>query len=324
MAMTKEEKQLERKNRKKLEKEKEKQKKKALEEKIIRDKNWHLFSDPNFISFVKSATPWIISIIFLLFYAMIELGKKHTDFRELPLWIIGSNICLSAITVYFGFLQKKQFSLLYKIIFGCLAVYPWINFFVSEEKIMIALSFLMFTFIVCAEIFRGSFRNILYMIIPEIWFLCSHLTMMSKINIDYFSIKYLVISGICAVILVFLLDHLREKGIVSSIFEDKIKARKTSLLFYLLACSVIILSLLITVNYCLDFSEGKSQSCIIEDKIIDGTGRYYADYYFVFDSYEETQVEVNFNTYRSFEIGDKVTITTYNGFLGDEYVTIDK
>ncbi|MBQ4643082.1 MAG: hypothetical protein IJB66_02530 [Oscillospiraceae bacterium] len=324
MAMTKEEKQLERKKRKKLEKENERKKAKALEEKIERDKNWHLFSDPDFIRFVKSAMPWLISVAFLIFYAVIELGEKHANFRELPLWIIGSSLCLSAITVYFGFLRKKKFLLLFKIIFGCLASYPWINFFIGEGKLLIALSFLMFAFIVCALIFRGSLRDLLYMTIPGIYFLGSHAVMMSKININYFSIKYLVISAVCAVILVILLDHLREKGIVSPLFENERKTGKTFAFHYLFFCFVIIFMLIETANYCLDFSEGISQSSVIKEKIADTSGKR-DSYYFVLDyGGEKTTLKINGRTYRIFETGDTVTVTTYEGFLGDEYVTVSE
>ncbi len=322
--MTKEEKQLERKKRKKLEKENERRKAKALEEKIERDKNWRLFSDPDFINFVKAAMPWLISVAFLFFYAVVKLGEKHADFRELPLWIIGSSLCLSVITVYFGFLRKKQFSLLFKIIFGCLAVYPWINSFAGEGKLMIALSFLMFTFIVCALIFRGSLRNLLYTVIPGIYFLGSHAVMMSKININYFSIKYLVISAVCAVILVFLFDHLREKGIVSPLFENERKTGKTFALHYLAFCFTIIFLLLGTANYCLDFSEGISQSSVIEEKIEDTSGKRNS-YYFVLDyGGEKTTLKINGRSYRLFETGDTVTVTTHKGFLGDEYVIVNE
>ena len=63
---------------------------------------------------------------------------------------------------------------------------------------------------------------------------------------------------------------------------------------------------------------------VIEEKIADTSGKR-DSYYFVLDyGGEKTTLKINGRTYRIFETGDTVTVTTYEGFLGDEYVTVSE
>lgn len=325
LAKTKEEKQLERKNRKKLEKEKEKRKAKALEEKLERDKNWRLFSDPGFIKFLKSASVWVFSIAFIIFWFVIETGEKHADFRGLPLWYFLGNAVLSGIIIYFGFFRKKDFPLMFKICFVCLALYPWLGSPFESGKLMLAVNFLILVLIVCTEITCGAIGNFFYLAIPLLWFMGVFSRQLHDLSFNLLNYKYLIISGVFSVVISILLDHFREKGIIFPSFENN----KKPYIFYLFGISfIVVFGLLVTINYSLDFSEGTSSSIVIEDKYTDinRLGNSNSTYYYFSADYggEEIVFSVNAKDYNRFEIGDSVTVTEYEGFLGDGYVIVNE
>lgn len=263
----------------------------------------------------------MLSIAFVVFYFVIEGSSKYDDFSSLPVWLITSRAALSGITIYFGFLRKKPFPLLFKICFAFLAAYPWIMLAFPEGKLMFAVNFLLFALVVFTEVSCGAKGNFFYLIIPFFWALYASAMQLNRISLNLANIKYIIIAGVLALILTVLLDHLREKEIVFPYFGD---TRKPYILYLFGMIFSVIFALLFTLNYCLDFSEGISHTCVINDKTSDEGGRI-RYYNFVVDyNGEETSLSVNWDDYSAFEIGDTITVTHYDGFLGDEYIIVNE
>lgn len=245
------------------------------------------------------------------------------EFRETALWIIGSRIAESAIFIYLGFLAKEEHAVIGKIALSCAAVLPWFEYFSKSERIACIGIFAVFLILVFAASWNLFLRERLCL---PLWFSAAYLLfqvaiLSRKINILGEGKKYLLVPFAFAFICWFLLLALSKKGYI---YIPELK-NDSFLLVAAFFCAAALFFTMPAINYMFDTSEGVSQVVEIENKRISEGSKNRDTYYIVVDyNGNGTDLKVSAGFYRSLKIGDDVTVTTYEGFLGDEYVIVNE
>ena len=324
VARSKEEKQLERKQRKKLLKEKERQKNEIPEsfpERKTGPDYKKIHSD-----FLKFSGPLVTFLLFLvpagiLVWAYVSINPEMKDFRESLFWIIGSRVTVSALLIYLGFFAKEEHGLSGKIAFASASVLPWFNLAVSDirtEFIAILSVFLIFVFSECRNIFfKNRMCNLLSVTSLFLLLLIVRTNLYADM-IDYppkYYIVPFVFGAICWILVYFLYD----KGYISIPSKTP-----NDIIIAVFATTVAAMFFIMpAANYMFDRSEGTSQILVVEDKPQQNTKirRYYITVNY---NGKLTEIRVSENKHANLEIGDTVTVTEYKGFLGDGYLVVDE
>ena len=265
MSRSKEEKQYERKQCKKLKKEQEKQKSERVESFLERKK------DPNYKkshfylhNFNPAEAKGCLKIMLLLLvpiatigWAYVDINPEMKEFRESILWIIGSRIIISFFLIYCGFFSKEKHGFIGKFSFSLAAALPWFNFLISNKRIeFIALVFISL-FFAAAEVFNIFFKDrkcLTLSIVSSILFLLMG-SIFSFVDMIYFPPKYYIIPLIFGVICWFLASFMYDKGYIH------ITSKKPTeiLLSVLFISSAALFFIMPATNYMFDTSEGVSQ-----------------------------------------------------------------
>ncbi len=328
MSRSKEEKQYERKQRKKLEKEKEKQKADRVDSFLERKKDPN-YGKPHFYvpAFNPSHAKGCLKILLLLlipfiiiFWAYVSGNPEMKTFRESLFWIVGSKSVISIFLIYLGFFAKEKHGFIGKLAFSFAAAFPWFNLAVSDNRISyIALVtvFILFAISVSWNLFFKE-RICLFSGLISTWFLFLLVKVRTIANMSEYPPKYYIIPLLFGGICFLLISFLYEKGYIY------IPSKKpSSILFEVFIFSFAALFFIMpAANYMFDTSEGNSQILRIKDKAQHNTR---IRRYFILVNYhgETIEIQIPFDEYNLLEIGDTVTVTQYEGFLGDEYVIVN-
>lgn len=271
---------------------------------------------------IKLPFPALVPVL-VLAGIFIWATPSMREFRETALWIIGSRIAESAIFIYLGFLAKEEHAIIGKIAFSCAAALPWFEYFSKSGRIDCIGIFSVFLILVFAATWNLFLRERLCL---PLWFSAAYLLfqvaiLSQKINILGEGKKYLLVPFGFAFICWFLLLALSKKGYI---YVPELK-NDSFLLIATFFCAAALFLTMPVINYMFDTSEGISQTVEIENKRISEGSKNRDTYYIAVDyNGSKTEFKISSSFYRSLKIGDRVTVTTYEGFLGDEYVIINE
>lgn len=245
------------------------------------------------------------------------------EFRETTLWIIGSRIAESAVFIWLGFFAKEEHAVIGKIALSCAAVLPWFEYFSKSGRIAAIGIFAVFLILVLAASWNLFLRErpCLFLWYSAFYLLIQLALVSRQINILGDEKKYLLVPFAFAFICWFLLLALSKKGYI---YIPELK-NDSFLLVAACFCAAALLFTMPAINYMFDTSEGVSQVLEIENKRISRHAKNRDDYYITVDyNGTETDLQISAGFYRSLKIGDDVTVTAYEGFLGDEYVIVSE
>ena len=263
-----------------------------------------------------------IFLVFLLLSAneTVAVLLESTAFSLVRKFIYsGSLVCLALFA-------KPKPSAVVKISVLLSAAFPWIFYVFSSVKINYIIGYftILFTFV---SIFYSLLKKEIYPVLfsVQVLFLCLTFVNLNGYIFELYSdIKYTLPAFILGTAFALLFASFLEKGII--VFENNTKSNHivSTVVAGCLAFFLVFYGGK-TLNYTFDFSTKSEHNVPISDKDFQFKGRGSRHYYIYVDwKGTPARFEVSATEYYSVEIGDTITITQYDGFLGDEYIIVNE
>lgn len=261
------------------------------------------------------------TLLFVLFFYFLNL--PYITLRNGSFFPAIVNTAFSAAFIYLGFFEEKYLDWFRKSAYICAAVFPWIICFVLDQRIKAGITILFFLFIAAAGIWEFFFKRseFSYLLLS----CCDFLLLMLQFtrDINYYpgdAEMSLCGSLLFGIVCPFVFLFLYKKQII---FLPGKKLGETLFVIVILSAAAAY-CVLDTANYAFDISEGSSQELKVNDVYSERLKRTQTYYVKVDYNGEETSFEINVSKYNSIRVGSTVTVTQYDGFLGDEYIIVNE